>query len=91
MPPTKIKMSGANYGLEGEYQISSDFIDHYLKNNDLANRELTYDIEIKVPDTKKSYYFDVETRHDFLTANVEMTLLAKDSARDDVLILISDS
>lgn len=87
MPPNKITVDKANFDLDGEYQVSSEFIEKYLK----QNNDMSYDIEIKVPDFTKEYYFDIETKFDFLTTEVKFSLLGQDSKHNNELIMLSES
>lgn len=66
--PSTIQMNSKNAGFEGEYQISSDILNKYM----VDGRDLTYDVEIKITDEANNYYFDIETRYDFLTTEIEM-------------------
>lgn len=86
MPPEKIKVNKTMFGIDGEYQISNEFLEKYMTDN----KELTYDIEIQVPDKTKTYYFDIETRFDFLTADIDLTLFVKDQKTSEYIFVADD-
>lgn len=73
MPPTNVKVVSDNFALEGDYEISSEFINKYKR---MSNQELSYDIKIKVPNATADYYFDIETKNDFLTSELDFTAFA---------------
>jgi hypothetical protein len=67
-----ITILDGDYENDGEYAISSGVLERQ-KNK---NMDMTYDIIIEVP--KDHYYFDIETRVDFLTTSIDFALFATD-------------
>ena len=63
-----IKLEGDTTEIDGSYQISSDFIKKYSTEGGL----ILYDIKLQVQDPLLDYYFDIETKSEFLTSDINV-------------------
>lgn len=72
MPKEKI-----TYSHNQHYMVSNEYLDYLAES---GQKSVYHDIKIEVPNgEKQEYYFDIEIGYDFLTADIEGTLLMKNS------------
>ncbi|CDW81429.1 laminin subunit alpha-like [Stylonychia lemnae] len=89
-PPSEIKIGTENFDLDGEYQLSSEFFSKYSKGTS-SKKMISYDINVQIPDIKRQYYFDIETRFDFEVADVKIMLFAQNQKNKNDLIFLGES
>jgi hypothetical protein len=90
MPPTSITFNNSNSIFEKEYEVSSEFIESAMEGNSASH--FTYDVELTMEKMDKQYYFDIETRFDFVVSDISLSLYATSpQSDDDKLIKIAES
>lgn len=65
MPPVSLKIDQDDYSRDGEYQVSSGFIDTFKSQFDI-----TYDMRLNLGEDSAKKVMDFEIKYDFITSHI---------------------